>query len=52
MVGNKTNCKTLAAMYGNNTDDWVGKSCTLYVGQCEAFGETVDCIRIRPGVPK
>lgn len=52
MVLNKTNGKLIAGMYGSNTDDWTGRKITLYVAQCEAFGETVDAIRVRPGVPK
>ena len=52
MVLNKTNGKTVAAMYGPNTDDWKGKRITLFASTCEAFGDTVDCIRVRPGVPK
>lgn len=52
MVLNKTNGKIIAGMYGNLTEKWIGKSITLFVTQCEAFGETVDCIRVRPTVPK
>ena len=52
MVLNKTNGKIIAAMYGNDTDAWVEKSITLYATTCESFGDTVDCIRVRPGVPQ
>ena len=52
MVLNKTNGRTIAGMYGKDTDNWIGKAITLFVGSCEAFGETMDCLRIRPGVPK
>lgn len=52
MILNKTNGKTIAAMYGKDTEQWVGKKITLYVGQCDVAGETMDCLRIRPGVPK
>ena len=51
-VMNKTNAKTVAAMYGNDTAEWTGKKITLYATTCDVGGETVDCIRVRPGVPK
>jgi len=51
LVLNKTNSKTIAAMYGTLTEAWIGKSITMYPTKTEMAGETVDCIRIRPGVP-
>ena len=48
---NSTNCKTIAAMYGNDTANWIGKRITLYPTQTSFGSETVDCIRVRPGVP-
>ncbi len=48
---NATNCKAISAMYGNDTDNWIGKRVTLYPTQTEMGGETVDCIRVRPRVP-
>lgn len=45
---NKTNAKTLVAMTGSrNTDDWIGKSITLYATTTTMGGDTVPCIRIR-----
>ncbi len=52
LVLNKTNGKTIAGMYGTDCDKWAGKSITLFATTCEAFGETKDCIRVRPGVPQ
>lgn len=49
---NATNCKAIAAMYGNDTDGWTGKLITLYPTQTQMGGETVDCIRVRPGIPR
>jgi len=49
---NATNCKTIAALYGNYVEKWVGKSVTLYPTTTQMGGETVECIRIRPMVPK
>ena len=49
---NKTNAKTIAGMYGNDTEQWVGKKLTLFATQTQMGGETVDCIRVRNVVPK
>lgn len=51
LVLNKTNAKTVAALYGGIANDWVGKRIILYPTKCEAFGKTVDCIRIRDHAP-
>jgi len=51
-VLNKTNAKTIAKLYGNETDAWVGKKVALFGTTCEAFGETVDCVRVRPSEPQ
>lgn len=48
---NKTNCKTIAAMYGNDTKDWVGKAITIFPTTTQFGNETVDCIRVKPRVP-
>lgn len=48
---NTTNCKTVAAMYGNDCDRWVGKRITLYPTTCSSPEGTVECIRVRPTVP-
>lgn len=47
LVLNKTNAESIAKLYGNDTDGWMGKKITLYPTTCKAFGQTVDCIRIR-----
>lgn len=52
VVINKTNGKTIAAIYGKDTTKWVGKRITLYATTTSAGGETVDCIRVRPEPPK
>lgn len=48
---NATNCKTIAKLYGNDTDEWKGKRVTLYPTTTEMAGETVECIRVRPRAP-
>lgn len=51
MALNKTNAKAIAAMYGADTRNWAGKAITIYPTKTEMAGETVDCIRVRPGIP-
>lgn len=47
MVLNKTNCKTLAKLYGPQIEDWVGKAIIIKAEQVKAFGEVVDALRIK-----
>ena len=47
LVLNKTNAKTIAEMYGNNTDEWIGKRIVLFRSECMAFGKEVECVRVR-----
>lgn len=49
---NKTNGKIIAKLYGTDTDAWIGQSVTLFPTTTEFGGETVECIRIRPNVPR
>lgn len=48
---NKTNAKTVAALYGNDTSNWIGKAITLYATTTTFGHETIDCIRIRATAP-
>ncbi len=48
---NKTNAKTIAAMYGNKTEDWIGKRITVFPTTTQFGSQTVECIRVRPKVP-
>jgi hypothetical protein len=52
-VCNVTNAKTIAALYGPQVEDWVGKRIALYVSTTRdpGGGEDVFCIRVRPKVP-
>lgn len=50
---NSTNGKTIAALYGNHVEEWVGKRITLYKSTTRSpsgDGE-VECIRVRPKAP-
>lgn len=49
---NKTNAKTIAGMYGNDTAKWIGRRITIYPSQTMFGSEQVDCIRVRPTPPK
>ena len=49
---NSTNAKTIAAMYGNYVEKWIGKWITLYPTTTEMAGETVEAIRVRPIAPR
>lgn len=48
---NKTNAKTVAAMYGTDTTKWAQKRISLYATTTMMGPERVDCIRVRPSVP-
>lgn len=51
---NKTNGKTIAALYGNTVEAWAGKRITLFqsVTRDPSGGDDVPCIRIRPKAPE
>lgn len=51
---NSTNGKTIATLYGNLVEAWVGKKITLYKSTTRnpnGDGD-VDCIRVRPAIPR
>lgn len=50
LIGNRTNSKRIALMYGNNTDLWVGKQITLYAEMVEFKGESTWGVRVKPPV--
>lgn len=49
---NKTIAKAIIGMYGPDTKDWIGKAITLFPTTTQMAGDTVECIRVRPTVPK
>ena len=51
MILNATNMKTIASLYGNYIEDWVGKKVTLFVATVKAFGTTTEALRIEAKVP-
>jgi hypothetical protein len=48
---NITNCRVIAKYHGTEVDDWNDKKVILYPTTCEAFGKTVECIRVRDKDP-
>lgn len=51
MILNKTNANTIAGLYGNETDRWIGQGITLFPTTTEFGGRTVSCIRVRSVAP-
>ena len=43
----KTVARTVRTLYGNLYKHWIGRRITLFPTTCQAFGETVACIRVR-----
>lgn len=52
MVCNVTNWKAIAALHGDESDDWAGQRITLYPSVTTFDEEEVDCIRIKKKIPK
>jgi hypothetical protein len=44
---NKTNARTLAKAYGDETDEWVGKPVIIYVAMVQYMDEMVEGLRVR-----
>lgn len=53
LIANKTNSKTIAALYGNIVEAWIGKRITLFTSMTRNpdGGGQVECVRIRPKIP-
>ena len=51
LVLNKTNAMQIAKLHGYELDGWKGKRVTLYPTTAQAFGKTVECIRVRETLP-
>ena len=47
LVLNKTNGNTIAAIYGFETDGWIGKQIMIYPTETEFGGKMVSCIRVK-----
>lgn len=49
---NKTNAKTIAQLYGNDTTQWIGQAITIYPTTTMFGSDKVDCIRVKPQIPQ
>ena len=48
---NATNARAIAALLGDETNEWMGKQIKIYPTKTDFAGEMVDCIRIVQDVP-
>lgn len=51
LVINKTNSRVIAALYGTDTDSWLGQKVALYRSETSYQGKVVPCIRVRDKAP-
>ncbi|MFA6134689.1 MAG: hypothetical protein WC869_11805 [Phycisphaerae bacterium] len=49
---NKTNTNAIAAVYGPETDDWIGAEIDVYPTKVEYAGDQVDAIRLKVVPPR
>ena len=47
MVLNKTNARTIGDVYGDDTDEWLGKEIELFAMKVDFQGRMVDGLRVR-----
>lgn len=52
LVLNKTNADTIGALYGVNTDDWIGRQIMMFTAPVDYQGKKVDAIRVRAPAPQ
>ena len=50
-VLNQTNARTIAKLYGDDTDDWPGKRITLFPKKIHAFGKWQVVANVKPVTP-
>lgn len=51
LVLNKTNSRTIAGLFGNDTDAWIGKKITIYRSETPLKGQVVPCVRVHNTLP-
>lgn len=47
LVANKTNAGRIALLYGDDTDEWLGKEIVLYTDIVDFQGKPTEAIRVR-----
>jgi hypothetical protein len=48
---NKTIARSVAKLYGPDSDDWIGKRLILFAENITAFGDVYNVIRVMPQIP-
>lgn len=48
VVLNKTNANNISMLYGDDTDNWIGKPIGLYATYVDFQGRSVEAIRVKP----
>ena len=51
LILNKTNARTISLLYGEDTENWLGKKITLFTTEVSFRGETTVGIRVRTQEP-
>lgn len=52
LVLNKTNAQLIAEQYGQDMNEWRGKSIAIYPTTTDFGGERVECIRVEQHIPE
>jgi hypothetical protein len=52
LILNKTNARVIAALYGPETDDWIGERITLYAERGTWFGKSGYAVRVNEHKPR
>ena len=47
LVLNKTNGYSIGDIYGDDTDNWIGRKITLFPDKTSYQGKRVDCVRVK-----
>ena len=51
LIINRTNWRTVADLYGDESDNWVGKRIALVSMMVDAYGKQTKAVRVRPTSP-
>jgi hypothetical protein len=48
LIVNRTNWRTVADLYGDESDNWTGKRISLAPAMVDAYGKQTKAVRVRP----
>ena len=51
LIVNRTNWRTVADLYGDESDNWTGKRIVLVPAMVDAYGKQTKAVRVRPSRP-